>query len=242
LYYTHGSATHPDRDERQWKVQANTPASAVHGLSCAALVDAMGRSYRHRAHISNLVSPTPTRWLFGRAATIMFLPHRDDLTGPDALGFAGWFYRAVGETPQDKVLVMSHGGHPDASHGGGTKLSRLENHGLAGVLTDARLRDFDQLGGYRFATWCGGEATRWGGDVVAPVAAGIPIQVGGVQVTPGDYVFVDRAGAVIIPADGVEEVISEARSAEAADDEALEKIRGEDPAALSRGSGQEIDV
>jgi regulator of RNase E activity RraA len=223
-------------------VRDDPSASAVHGLSCAALVDAIGRVYRHRAHILSLVSPTPTRRMFGRAATIMFLPYRDDLTGPDALGFAGWFYRAVGETPRDKVLVMSHGGHPDASHGGGAKLSRLENHGLAGLLTDARLRDFDQLGGYRFATWCRGEATRWGGDVVAPVAAGLPVQVGGVQVVPGDYVFADRAGAVVIPADGIHEVIRAARAVEAADDQALDEIRAEDPAALSAGLSREGEV
>jgi regulator of RNase E activity RraA len=223
-------------------VRDDPSASAVHGLSCAALVDAMGRFYRHRAHILSLVSPTPTRRMFGRAATIMFLPHRDDLTGPDAPGFAGWFYRAVGETPHDKVLVMSHGGYPDASHGGGTKLSRLENHGLAGLLTDARLRDFDQLGGYHFVTWCGGEATRWGGDVVAPVAAGLPVQVGGVQVVPGDYVFADGAGAVVIPADGIHEVIREARAVEAAENQALDAIRVEDPAALSAGLWREWEV
>ena len=33
----------------------------------------------------------------------------------------------------------------------------------AGVLTDGRLRDFDELAGYDFAAYCSGEATRWGG-------------------------------------------------------------------------------
>ncbi|WP_444964170.1 hypothetical protein [Nocardiopsis sp. M1B1] len=93
------------------------------------------------------------------------LPARDDL--PQAgLGFASLFYTAVADRPAGKVLVLSAGGYPDASHGGGTKLSRLDHHGVAGVLADGRLRDFDQLREYRFATWCRGEATRWGGDTV----------------------------------------------------------------------------
>lgn len=78
--------------------------------------------------------------MFGPAATIAYLPYRDDLPQAD-LGFAELFYDALGEHPGGQVLVLSNGGYPDASHGGGTKLSRIENHQLAGVLTDGRLRD-----------------------------------------------------------------------------------------------------
>ena len=108
----------------------------------------MGRIHGHRAHILSLVSPTPERPLFGPAVTIAYLPYRDDFTETNQLGFGGWFYRAVGDTARGRVLVLSSGGYPDASHGGGTKLSRVQNHGLAGVLTDGRLRDFDELASY----------------------------------------------------------------------------------------------
>jgi regulator of RNase E activity RraA len=50
-------------------------------------------------------------------------------------------------------------------------MSRLQNHGLAGVLTDGRLRDFDELRRNGFATYCKGETTRWGGDTVTPFQA-----------------------------------------------------------------------
>jgi regulator of RNase E activity RraA len=142
-------------------------------VSCASLVDAMGRRHGHRAHFLPLVSPTPARPLFGPAATIGFLPARADLD--DLPDFADVFYEAIGPRPQGRVLVLSSGGHPDASHAGGTKLSRVQHHGLAGVVSDGRLRDFDQLAGYDFATWCRGEATRWGGDTVMPYAAGQPV-------------------------------------------------------------------
>jgi regulator of RNase E activity RraA len=201
-------------------------------LGCAALVDAMGRFHQHRAHILSLASPTPQRPLFGPAVTVAYLPYREDFAESNALGFAGWFYRAVGETPIGKVLVLSSGGHPDASHGGGTKMSRLHNHGLAGVLTDGRLRDFDELARYNFATWCAGEATHWGGGTVAPCAADVPVEVGGVCVTPGDYVYADRAGAVVIPAHSVADVIAEAHRVDAADRDSLAEIRNEDPASL----------
>jgi hypothetical protein len=55
-------------------------------VSCASLVDAMARLHGHRAHLLPLISPDPTRPLFGPAATITFLPARgsqrlDDLSG-----------------------------------------------------------------------------------------------------------------------------------------------------------------
>jgi regulator of RNase E activity RraA len=214
---------------------ASEPALSADGLKCAAIVDAMGRFHRHRAHILNLVSPTPQRTLFGPAVTMAYLPYRDDRAETDDPGFGGWFYRAVGDAPAGTVLVMDSGGYPDVSHGGGTKLSRLNNHGLAGVLTDGRLRDFDELGAYRFATWCAGEATHWGGDTVVPVAANVPVRIGGVRLTPGDYVFADRTGAVVIPAQSVSGVLAEARRIDAEDRESLARIRAEDPAALRAG-------
>jgi regulator of RNase E activity RraA len=200
-------------------------------VACASLVDAMGRIHSHRAHILSLVSPAPRR-MFGPAATIAYLPYRDELP-QTALGFGALFHQAVGESPAGKVLVLSSGGYADASHGGGTKLSRLQNTGAAGVLADGRLRDFDQLGDYAFATWCRGEATRWGGDTVMPFAANVAVEIGGVCVTPGDYLYADASGAVVIPRSSLKRVIDEALSVEAEDARSLAKIATEQPPSTS---------
>lgn len=205
-------------------------------VGCASLVDAMGRVRGHRAHILGLVSPAPRR-LFGPVATIAFLPYRDDLPEAD-VGFGALFHQAVGESPAGTVLVLSSGGYPDISHGGGTKLSRLEHSGAAGVLADGRLRDFDQLAGYGFATWCRGEATRWGGDTVMPFAADVAVEIGGVCVVPGDYVYADASGAVVIPAASRDRVIDEAIGIEAEDARFAEEVANEDAAALRRGDAR----
>ena len=55
---------------------------------------------------------------------------------------------------------------PRRHRAGGTKLSRVENHRLAGILADGRLRDFAELELYHLAIYCRGETTRWGGDTV----------------------------------------------------------------------------
>jgi regulator of RNase E activity RraA len=99
--------------------------------------------------------------------------------------------------------------------------------GAAGVLADGRLRDFGQLAGSEFATWCRGEATRWGGDTVMPFAANVPVEIGGVCVTPGDYVYADASGAVVIPRASLERMIGEALNVEAEDARSLEEIAAE---------------
>ncbi|MFF2520738.1 RraA family protein [Streptomyces liangshanensis] len=212
--------------------------SLVEGLTCASLVDAMGRHHDHRAHIMSLVSPTRDRILFGPAVTISYLPYRSDFEETNRVGFGGFFYRAVGTDPRGKVLVLSNGGYPEVSHGGSTKLSRVHNHGLAGVLTDGRLRDFAELGEYDFATWCAGEATHWGGNTISAAAANAPVEVGGVCISPGDYVFADRSGAVVIPADSVFDVVEEARHIDAEDESDLARIRDEDPGRMITGEEQ----
>jgi regulator of RNase E activity RraA len=199
-------------------------AADAASLGCAALVDAMGRLHKHRAHLLPLASPDPTRPLFGPAATIAYLPYRDDVApGSD---FGALFRQAIDGVPGGRrVLVLSNGGYPDVSHGGGMKLSRVDMHGLAGVLTDARVRDFDELRAYGFATWCRGEAVRWGGDTVMPYAANIAVEIGGVCVTPGDYVFVDSSGGVVIPAASLLQVFGMAHQVAKEDEDSLGQIR-----------------
>lgn len=203
-------------------------------LGCAALVDAMGRLHDHRAHLLPLTSPDPARALFGPAATLAYLPYREDLPETET-GFGDLFYQAVGPEPAGRVLVLSAGGYTDVSHAGGTKLARAEHSQLAGVLADGRLRDFAELADYGFATWCRGEATRWGGDTVMPYTASVAVEVGGVTIIPGDYVYVDATGGVVIPAASLHRVLDEAARVEAEDAEAAAQIRRDDPAAPRPG-------
>ena len=204
-------------------------------VGCAPLVDAMGRLYTHRAHLLPMTSPTPDRAVAGRVVTILYLPTRDDLVTPD---FATVLDEALSSPdpgsdldPVPPVLVLSSGGYPDASHGGGVKLARAQGR-VAGVLVDGRLRDFDQLRGYA-PTWCRGEAVRWGGDAVAPCAANVPVEFGGVSVHPGDYIYMDAAGGVVIPANRLQDVLDEARAVDDEDSATLAVIRD---ASLSRAA------
>ena len=189
----------------------------VEGLKTAQLVDAMGRLHRHRCHLLDLVSPTPGRVLFGPAVTISYFPSCSAGLDPERFNFGNLFYEAVGGDPAGKVVVLASNGYADTSMGGGTKLKRLQEHGCAGVLTDGRLRDFDELAGYDFTAYCSGEATRWGGGEVTPFLVNVPVVVDRTAVFPGHYVFADASGAVVIPGPQLEEVLEGARKVAAED-------------------------
>ena len=216
-------------------------SSLVEGLATADIIDAMTRMFDHRAHISDLVSPDSTKVLFGPAVTVGFLPVRKDLMDPRKHSLGPAIYRSFADRDvAGRVLVMSSSGHPHASLGGSTKLSRVKNHGLAGVLCDGKLRDFDELAEFPAAFYCRGEAIRAGGNEIQPYVADTPIEVGGVTVVPGDIIFADTTGAAVIPAEKLEEVLTLARQIKDMAAMVAENIRNEDPEQVLTAGSQEI--
>src|SRR3546814_4972283 len=98
----------------------------------------------------------------------------------EANSFARCFYAAIGDEPHGKVVVFDSAGYINTSVGGGTKLSRLHNTGIAGLITDARLRDFRELAAYDPVFYCAGEAVRAGTAERMPAAVNVPVGLGGV--------------------------------------------------------------
>ncbi len=212
----------------------------IEGLGVADAVDAMMMTFQHRAHVIHLDSPDPRRVLFGPAVTIGYMPVRKDLMDPEKHSLGPAFYRAIGdEDPTGKVLVMASNGYPDASLGGGTKLSRVRNHKMAGILCDGQLRDYEELNSYDFAVYCKGETVRAGGNEIQPYLTNVPVCVAGITVVPGDYVFAQGSAAVIIPAASADEILTKAREIMEKMDQVKEFLVDEDPQkVLAQGSSE----
>ncbi|HTN55164.1 MAG TPA: RraA family protein [Microbacterium sp.] len=183
----------------------------------------------------------PGRVLYGPAITIQFVPYRQDLYDAQVHNFARFFYRAIGAGAPGSVLALGNGGPSDVSLGGGTKLSRLQNHNLAGLVTDARLRDFRELERFDPVFYCGAETVKAGTADVMPVAANVPVVIGGVTVLPGDVVYADAAATVIVPAGLADEAFQLAAEVEREDASFATSIRDEDPAMIrSSVRGREV--
>jgi len=200
----------------------------VKGIEPADAVDAMNQLYPHKCHLINLQSPDPKKVLFGQAVTIGFLPVRKDFMDALKHSLGPLFYASIAKVnPEGKVLVMSSGGQPDISLGGGTKLSRVRNHKMAGVLCDGRLRDFEDLKDYPIAVYCKGETLRVGGNMIQPFIYNQPVIIDDVTVIPGDYIFATISGAVVIPEKDIEKVLKLANKILEKTTHAAEMIKSE---------------
>lgn len=62
-----------------------------------------------------------------------------------------------------------------------------------------------------------------------PFAADVGVEVFGVTVIPGDYVFADRAGAVVVPAGNIDDVLDEAHRIADEDAQSVRRIMTERP-------------
>lgn len=217
-----------------------TLQSLTDGLGVADVVDAMAMLYPHRAHTIELDSPDHRRMLIGPAVTVSFLPVREDLMDPDKHSLGPAIYRAIGDRdPAGAVLVMASNGYAHTSLGGGTKLSRVDNLGMAGILADGMLRDYEELNSYGFATYCRGETVRAGGHEIQPYLADVPVAVSGITVVPGDVIFARGSAAVAIPAASAETVLTRARDIMNKMDRVKVSLRSEDPeTVLSQGSSE----
>ena len=204
------------------------------GLTAASLTDAMARLSPHCAHIHDLVSPTPGKVLFGRAATIRYVPYRDDVAAALRPDFARSFYEAVTGAFEETVLVLNNPCRADTSIGGGVKFSRLHYHRLAGLLTDGRIRDFHELASYSPVFYCAGEAVAAGSRALMPIAVNVPVSLSGAAIMPGDYIYADAAGAVVIPAIQLDRALDLAREIDAQDQAFLESIPNENPDTVRR--------
>lgn len=118
-------------------------------------------------------------------------------------------FLAIYEAPAGSVLVIDGGGTQRVTIWGGTSTAAAQQKGLAGCVTNAGVRDLDEIVGSRFPVFAPGVTVR--GTVKNHKGwIGIPICVGDVTVSPGDFVVGDSDGVVVVPADRVEEVAAAA--------------------------------
>ena len=97
----------------------------------------------------------------------------------------------------------------------------------AGCVTDGLVRDVKQIRELRFPVFCGGIGPLDTKGRARMVERDVPVTCAGVAVRPGDLVFGDVDGVVVVPQDVEHEVIKRA----------LDKILGENQSreALQRG-------
>jgi regulator of RNase E activity RraA len=148
--------------------------------------------------------------LVGRAFTMRFVPAREDLATPESWSKPISTRAAIEAMPPGCITVVDAMGVTDAGIFGDILCARMQQRGVAALVTDGVVRDIAGVLATNLPVWCQGVAAP-------PSVAGLtfvnwqePIGCGGVAVFPDDVVVVDDDGAVLIPTAFLDEIVATA--------------------------------
>lgn len=134
--------------------------------------------------------------------------------------------KAIEMAQPGDVVIIDNGGRLDTSCWGGILANGAQQKGISGVVIDGAFRDLDDCVEIGFNVYARGTVVATARGRVMEEATNVMIQFGGVQVRPGDIVFGDKSGVVIIPQEKLDEVISKAEFLFQKEDDMIAKIRG----------------
>ena len=144
------------------------------------------------------LDPISTR-VVGPAFTIRFVPGREDLSGPESYGRSPSFRDAIEAAPAGSVVVIDGCGNPLGATLGDILVARLAHNGVAAAVTDAPVRDADEIRAIGLPVLSAGVAAPPSIIGLAYAGFGEIIGCGGVAVRPGDVMVCDNDGAVVVP-------------------------------------------
>ncbi|MBW7883325.1 MAG: RraA family protein [Caldilineaceae bacterium] len=179
-------------------------------FSTANLSDVMGKGNTLDYRIKSIHSPPPR--LLGVALTVKARPG-DNLMAMKAIELA---------LPGDVVMIAG-GFDTNYSVWGGIMSLMAVRQRIAGVVTDGLVRDVEQIRRTGLAVYAAG-LTPVGPSKDGKGQIGTTISCGGVIVHPGDIVYGDGDGVVVVPQREAEAVLERAHQRIALEDSWMEQI------------------
>lgn len=135
--------------------------------------------------------------------------------------------RLIDDLRKGEVAVLACSGNPRIAPWGGLLSTASKARGAAACVTDGLVRDIQHIRSMKFPVFAAGigPLDSKGRGIVAEID--VPVEIAGVRVEPGDLVFGDADGVVVIPQKIETKVLTKA----------LEKVLGEHKtlAALEKG-------
>lgn len=167
--------------------------------------------------------------LFGQARTALFMPvyHVELGVNPYELEIA-----LIDSLVPDDVAVMACPREERIGPWGELLSTAAQVRGAAGCVTDGLVRDVRQIRDMRFPVFAGGIGPLDSKGRGVAMAIDVPVECGGIPVRPGDWVFGDVDGVVVIPAELAESTI----------DLSLEKILAENAVREELAAGEKLGV
>jgi regulator of RNase E activity RraA len=200
----------------QWLAEAST----------ATVTTQLFKRGLRRMHLVGVSPVSRGRRLVGEALTLRYIPAREDLDVVEVFQNPEHPQRkAIELTGPGQVLVMDARGDTRAASAGHILVTRLQQRGAAGLVTDGALRDSPAIAEMTFPVYAGGASPAMNLTVHHAVDINVPIGCGGVPVFPGDVVLGDEEGVVVIPRHLAVDVARDAAEQERLETFLLEKVQ-----------------
>lgn len=97
------------------------------------------------------------------------------------------------------VLVFDVGGRFDICTGGALLALRAKMRGVSGYIVNGCIRDAREIIEFDFPVHCCGTSPVKSAPELETVGINIPVQIGEVQIKPGDIIVADDSGIVVVP-------------------------------------------
>ena len=97
------------------------------------------------------------------------------------------------------MIVLAVGGERDVAHCGEIVAIAAQERGVAGIVLDGAIRDRAEIAALGLPVFHLGTSPRGPGKD-GPGALGVPVELDGVEIDPGDLVCADADGIAVVPA------------------------------------------
>ncbi|MCD2491997.1 RraA family protein [Lacrimispora sp. NSJ-141] len=114
--------------------------------------------------------------------------------------------KVVDQIKEGEIYILKTRGEYNCAVFGELFATAVQKRGGAGVLLDGLARDLKELKKMQFPLFYRGTSPKTSKGRCEINECQIPVEIGGVNIRPGDYIFGDADGIVVIPAEVSEEV------------------------------------
>lgn len=150
-------------------------------------------------------------------------------------------HHALGLVRPGDVLVIDRCGDTRHACWGGVVTQVARAAGIAAAVIDGPATDFAEIRQHRMPVWCRGTTALTTKLLGLESAINVPVSVGGQAVLPGDAVFADESGVVIVAPAGVEALCAQALAMQARELEVLARLRAGEKLADISGANRIIE-
>jgi len=213
-------------EHRRMTKLSTTTRNKLKAVSTATVATALfkrGLRIQCIQNVHPLNPDAPT--MVGEAFTLRYIPAREDLNTIDVFRDRGHPQRkAVEECPPGAVLVMDSRKDARAASAGAILVSRLQQRGVAGVVTDGGFRDSAEIARLGIPAFHQRPSAPTNLTLHHAIEINGPIACGDAPVFPGDVILGDSDGVIVIPAHLADEIAEETFEMTAFEDFVAEQV------------------